>query len=130
MLKQNEMEVFRSQLMLLQSRIQGDVDHLSNGALDSGGGDSKSPTHMAELGTETYEQEFSIRMMENDQDVLDEIRAALIRIEEGTFGMCQSCVEEGRPATKAWIPKMRLKYLPYARNCIECERQRERQYVR
>lgn len=130
MLKQNEMELFRSQLLLLQSRIQGDVDHLSNGALDSAGGDSKSPTHMAELGTETYEQEFSIRMMETDQDVLDEIRAALNRIEEGTFGQCQNCVEEGRPSSKAWIPKMRLKYLPYARNCVECERQREGQYVR
>ena len=85
---------------------------------------------MAELGTETYEQEFSIRMMESDQEVLDEIRAALIRIEEGTFGLCQSCQEEGRPPSKSWIPKVRLKYLPYARNCIECERQREGQYVR
>lgn len=130
MLKPSDMESFRSQLLLLQSRIQGDVDHLSNGALDSGGGDSKSPTHMAELGTETYEQEFSIRMMENDQDVLDEIRAALVRIEDGTFGICLTCVEEGRPTSKSWIPKVRLKYLPYARNCIECERKRERHCVR
>lgn len=130
MLKPSDLELFRSQLMLLQSRIQGDVDHLSHGALDEGNGDSKSPTHMAELGTETYEQEFSLRMMENEQDVLDEIRAALNRIDEGTYGVCQSCKEDGRPPSKCWIPKVRLKYIPYARNCVECERHKEGSFAR
>lgn len=130
MLKQSDLELFRSQLILLQSRIQGDVDHLSHGALDEGAGDSKSPTHMAELGTETYEQEFTLRMMENEQDVLDEIRAALTRIDEGTFGVCHSCKEDGRPPSKCWIPKVRLKYIPYARNCVECERHKEGSFVR
>ncbi|RLS54510.1 MAG: TraR/DksA family transcriptional regulator [Planctomycetota bacterium] len=129
MLKANELDLFRSQLMLLQARIQGDVDHLSDGALDTGG-DSKSPTHMAELGTETYEQEFSLRMMENEQDVLDEIRAALHRIDEGIYGVCQSCVDDGRPPSKCSIPKVRLKYIPYARNCVDCERKKEGHFVR
>ncbi len=130
MLKANELDLFRSQLLLLQSRIQVDVDHLSDGALDAGGGDSKSPTHMAELGTETYEQEFSLRMMENEQEVIEEIRAALHRIEEGSFGVCQLCVEDGRPPSKCVIPKVRLKYIPYCRNCVDCERKKERQFVR
>ena len=65
-----------------------------------------------------------------EQDVLDEIRAALTRIDEGTFGMCHSCKEDGRPPSKCWIPKVRLKYIPYARNCVECERHKEGSFAR
>ena len=75
---------------------------------------------MAELGTETYEQDFSLRVMEGDQDVLREIKAAFIRIENGTFGQCEGCVEQGKPASRCMIPKARLKVIPYARHCVAC----------
>ena len=96
-------------------------------ALDrnDGGGDSKSPTHIAELGTQTFEQDFSLRVAESDQDVLSEIEAALKRIDAGTFGACIACLEEGKTPAKSLIPKARLKAIPYAKNCVECERKRE-----
>jgi DnaK suppressor protein len=111
----------------MQSRIRGDVEQLRDGALNGGDGrnETKSPTHIAELGTENYEQDFSLRVAESDQEVLEEITAALARIEEGTFGLCEECLRAGKPASKAAIKKARLRAIPHARNCIECERKRE-----
>ena len=127
MLKKNELAEFKESLMSLQSRLRGDVQRLTHEALDrnEGGGESKSPTHIAELGTQTYEQDFSLRVVESDQEVLEEIQAALRRIGDGTFGACERCLEEGKPFSKALIPKTRLKAIPYARNCVACERKRE-----
>ncbi len=127
MLKKSELSEFKKALLELQARIRGDVQQLTKEALDrnDGGGDSKSPTHIAELGTQTFEQDFSLRIAESDQDILAEIEAALRRIDAGTFGACLSCLEEGKSPSKALIPKARLKAIPYARNCVECESKRE-----
>lgn len=127
MLKAKDLEQFKALLQDLQARMRGDVDTLTNGALGSEF-DSKSPTHMAELGTETYEQDFSLRMMEGDQEVLDEIRAALKRLEDGTYGICEGCKTEGKPLSKCYIPKMRLKIIPYARHCVACAERVQRQF--
>lgn len=129
MLKQQEFQEFRSLLVELRSRIRGDVEHLTSEALDRdhNGGESKSPTHLAELGTDTYEQDFALRRVENEEEVLVEIEAALQRIEQGIYGLCGGCQEQGKTAAKSVIPKARLRVIPYARNCVECERQRELQ---
>lgn len=128
MLKAKDLDQFKAILLDLQSRMRGDVSALTDGALGNEL-DSKSPTHMAELGTETYEQDFSLRMMEGDQEVLDEIRAALKRIEEGTYGLCEGCREEGKSDSKAAIPKMRLKIIPQARFCVACAEKVQRQFT-
>ena len=127
MLKQPELAEFRQLLRLLRARIRGDVELMKTEALDSfeSSGDSNSPTHLAELGSETYEQEFAMRRVENEQEVLEEIEAAFARIEDGTYGLCAGCLEAGKTAAKAAIPKARLRVIPYARNCVECERKRE-----
>ena len=122
-----ELNRYRKMLVSLRDRLRGDVAQLTDEALDrsEGGGDSRSPTHIAELGTETYEQDFSLRVIESDQEILDEISAALKRIDDGTYGTCQSCLEEGKSLSKAAIKKSRLRAIPYARNCIGCEEKRE-----
>ena len=118
---------FKDLLLVLKARIRGDVEQLTDEALagHDGAAGQNSPTHIAELGTDAYEQDFALRFVENDQEVLDEIEAALVRIDSGTYGVCQSCLEAGRAPSKSQIPKTRLKAIPYARNCIECERKRE-----
>lgn len=128
MLKKPELDQFRQLLLLIKARVDGDMQQLTREALDrgEGGGDPKSPTHLAELGSQAFEQEFSLRFVQNDQEVLNEISAALKRIEKGTYGLCEGCLEEGRPQSKAGIPKARLRVIPYARNCVECERKREK----
>lgn len=127
MLKKAELDEFKNLLHTLRMRVRGDVQHMTADALDrnENGSESKSPTHLAELGTETYEQEFTLRRVENEQEVLEEIEEAFERISDETFGVCLSCKEAGRPPAKSMIPKNRLREIPYARNCVECERKRE-----
>ena len=127
MLKKPELDEFKQLLLALRARIRGDVQHMQDEALDrpDNGGDSKSPTHLAELGTETYEQDFALRRVENEQEVLNEIDEALRRVDDGSYGVCLGCQEDGKSPTKSLIPRARLRVIPYARNCVECERKRE-----
>jgi len=74
---------------------------------------------MADVGTENYDQEFTLSLIENEQETLDQIYAALARIEAGTFGTCEDCAQP--------IAKPRLQAIPYARLCIDCAREREKQ---
>jgi DnaK suppressor protein len=124
-MKKKDLDDLKTVLLQYRARVRGDVQQLTNGALD-GGHDSKSPTHMAELGTDTFEQDFSLGVMERDQGVLEEIEDALKRIDKGTFGLCEGCLEQGKPPSKAAIPKARLNAVPYARYCVDCARKRER----
>ncbi|MDA0833492.1 MAG: TraR/DksA family transcriptional regulator [Planctomycetota bacterium] len=127
-MKKDELDKFKHLLISIQARLRGDVRQLTDETLDRGdvGVESKSPTHLAELGSEAYEQDFSLRFIENEQETLDEITAALVRIENGVYGMCEMCLQAGVSASKAAILKSRLKAIPYARNCVECERKREK----
>lgn len=123
-LKPEEVESFRNILLALRSRLRGDLDQLTDEALfqsgrEASGNLSNLPLHMADLGTESFDQEFTLDLIENEQDTLIQINAALDRIETGRFGICEEC---GQP-----IAKPRLQALPYAASCIECARKRENQ---
>lgn len=128
MMSDTDLKRFQQLLIDCGARIRSDYQHLTHEALDAHA-DSRSPTHLAELGTDAYEQEFSLRFAESDQHVLEEIDAALGRIKDGSFGLCQSCLAAGQPPSKAKIPKTRLREIPYARNCVVCERTREQGHV-
>src|SRR5216684_3998715 len=111
-----EMEAYRESLLALRDRHNGDASHLADEALRRAGGGaagnlSNMPIHMADLGTDNFEQEFSLSLMQNEEQVLTEIAAALDRIQQGTFGQCEEC--------QASIPKPRLQAMPYARYCVE-----------
>ncbi|MEZ6130307.1 MAG: TraR/DksA family transcriptional regulator [Planctomycetaceae bacterium] len=125
MIKDDELENFRNLLRMIQARVRDDVEHMEEEVLCERGGDHGSSNHMAEMGSDAWNQDFSLSMVEKDEESLKEISAALRRIDDGTFGLCERCLEEGLPPSRARIPKARLKALPYARNCVECERKRE-----
>lgn len=128
-MKRPEIDEFKDLLVHIQARLRGDVNQLTNEALGSDrqdiGGESKSPTHMAELGSDTFEQDFALSLVANEQETLIEIEAALKRIQNGDYGMCEGCLAEGKTPAQAAIPKLRLRAIPYARNCVDCERKRE-----
>ena len=127
--KKSEFEEFQLLLEAIRGRLRGDVTQLTNEALgvdrEDIGSESKSPTHMAELGSDTFEQDFALSLVENEQETLGEIDAALERIKDGTFGQCETCLTAGKTPTQAAIPKARLRAIPYARNCVGCERKKE-----
>lgn len=121
-LSPDEQQRFQGILLSLRSRLQGDVDQMTDEALnrggDAGGGNlSSMPIHMADLGTENFDQEFTLGLIENEQETLDEIQAALVRLEVGSYGLCVECEKP--------IAKARLQALPYTRLCIDCARQQE-----
>lgn len=128
-MKKQEVAEFRDLLEEMQYRLRGDVNQLTKEALGTdrqdGGSESKSPTHMAELGSETFEQDFSLSLAANEQETLAEISAALQRIKDGTFGLCEICTKEGKSPAQSAIPKPRLRAIPYCRTCVECARKKE-----
>ena len=117
-----DLETYRETLLALRERLKGDVSHLTSEALRKTGGEasgslSNTPIHMADLGTDNFEQEFTLGLIQNEEQALDEIGAALDRMAQGTFGRCEECQKE--------IPRQRLNALPYARYCVECARKHE-----
>ncbi len=121
-LKQEDLESYRESLLGLQARLRGDLDQMTDEALgrgqpESSGNLSNVPLHMADVGTENYDQEFTLSLIENEQDTLGQINDALGRIEAGSYGRCEECGE--------LIAKPRLQALPYARHCIGCARAME-----
>ena len=128
-MKKPEVTEFKNLLEAIQARLRGDVHQLTNEALGSDrqdtGGESKSPTHMAELGSDTYEQDFALSLVANERETLAEITIALKKVKDGTFGLCEECVKEGKTPSQSTIPKERLRAIPYARTCVGCARKRE-----
>lgn len=127
-MKKAELQEFKELLEDLQARLRGDVRQLTTEALGSdrqdAGAESKSPTHMAELGSEAFEQDFALSLVVNQQETLGEIAAALVKIKDGTYGLCEQCLKDEKPAAQAVIKRERLRAIPYARNCVECERKK------
>ncbi|MFZ4722072.1 MAG: TraR/DksA family transcriptional regulator [Phycisphaerales bacterium] len=111
--------------VLLRSRLEliGRVDSLEDEALRSSGGNlSNMPLHMADVGTDTFDQEFALNMAASDREKLAEIDAALQRITDRTYGVCQIT---GKP-----IPKARLDANPLAKYTVEAARLVERGIAR
>lgn len=73
---------------------------------------------IADLGSDTFERERELQLSENLRDLLDQVEHALTRIDDGSYGECESCGKS--------IEAARLKALPYASLCIDCKRREER----
>lgn len=117
-LSRQEKEVFRRLLVEKRTEILGDVESLHRSALGEGGELSHMPLHMADVGTDQYEQEATLGLMETELKLLRQVDEALERLRNGTYGVC---LETGKP-----IEKARLEYKPWAKYCIEVVRERER----
>jgi RNA polymerase-binding transcription factor DksA len=119
-----DLKTYQQMLLELRERLNGDVSHLTDEALhqkghEAGGNLSSMPIHMADLGTDAFEQENTLNLLHNEEQVLADIAAALERFDQGTYGRCEECQGE--------IPEARLRALPYARFCVECARKQENQ---
>ena len=73
-----ELDTFRERLLALRSRLNGDVSHLADEALKARGGEasgslSNAPLHPADLGTDNYEQEFTLGLLQNQENALAEV---------------------------------------------------------
>jgi RNA polymerase-binding transcription factor DksA len=116
-MKKLEMKAYKKLLLSIRSRLRGDVTAMADAALnktrrESSGDLSSMPIHMADVGSDNFEQEFTLGLMENEEETLERIEAALERIEEGVYGVCLEC--------EAKIPKARLNVIPFTPHCVKC----------
>ncbi|MGD0899624.1 MAG: TraR/DksA C4-type zinc finger protein [Thermoguttaceae bacterium] len=108
----------RERLLVLRARLQGDMTQMEDNALNKDHARTTSmPNHMAELGSGNFDQELTLSLLGSEKDALDQIEAAIERIDDGSYGRCEMCGGK--------IPKARLVAIPYASRCVQCASQRE-----
>jgi RNA polymerase-binding protein DksA len=114
-----ELELFRDAILAKRREIVGDMSSMEREALRSSSGSNLSnlPLHMADMGTDNYEQEFTLGLMEKERKLLRDLNDALAKIQNGTYGICEGT---GKPISKA-----RLEAQPWARYSIEYARKLE-----
>ncbi len=121
-LTKTDVEHFKKLLLEKRHEIVGSVNEMQDETLrksrsDASGDLSSMPIHMADMGSDTYEQEFSLGLMGSERELLKEIDDALARIEAGIYGLCEG--------TGELIARARLEAKPWARYSIEYARRLE-----
>jgi RNA polymerase-binding transcription factor DksA len=91
---------------------------LLKSAKDDSGDLSGYGQHMADAGTDTFDRDFALSLVSNEQEALSEIEAAIKRVHAGTYGICES--------TQKPIAKERLLAVPFTRYSAEAKKQVER----
>ncbi len=112
-MKKTEMRVYKERLLSVRARLRGDVSAMTEHSLrDKNGELSSMPLHMADIGSDNFEQEFTLSLLQSEGDTLSMIESALERIEAGTYGACEEC--------QSPIPKTRLNAIPHTPFCVKC----------
>jgi DnaK suppressor protein len=102
----------RQKLLALRARLLGDMTQMEDYSLQAHVRTVSIPTDKEELGTDNADQELAFSLLGSQKNVLDQIEAALQRIEDGDFGRCERCGEQ--------IPESRIDAIPYAAACVQC----------
>ncbi len=126
-LSKSEIKEFQELLKEKRRSLLGDMAGIEGNSLgrnlqDSSGDLSTMPTHPADIGSDNYEQEFTLGLLESERALLCEINEALDRIADNTFGIC---VGTGEP-----IGKARLRARPWCKYSIEYQRLVEKGLIR
>jgi DnaK suppressor protein len=112
---QKELEELRASLLKEQEELQAQLVEIETSTFSTNQSDLTGETgydeEYADSGTATFEREKDLSLENNVRDLLGKIEKALVRMDEGTYGICERC---GNP-----IEKARVKALPYASLCIK-----------
>ena len=119
----DEMEKFREQLLAEQVRLGEELQEIENRAAHVDESDratelSSYEDHPADLASETFEREKDLAIGESVQHMLHKVINALEKLDRGTYGRCDACAKP--------IKKARLRALPFATLCLECQARLER----
>ena len=110
-----ELEELRQSLLAERAEVQAQLAELETSSFGTSQSDLSGEVafdeEYADSGTATFERERDESLTDNARDLLRKIEKALVRMDEGTYGLCERC---GKP-----IEKARLKALPYATLCIK-----------
>ena len=109
-----ELQQFEDALRGMLGVLTGDIRRLEAETI---GAPDPSGASAEDTGAAVHSMEISLELLERDEDAQDEILAALGRVEQGVFGQCILCEKP--------VPRTRLQAMPYAKHCIDCQRNLE-----
>jgi len=95
---------------------------LKRSSKDDSGDLSGYGQHMADAGTDTFDRDFALSLVSSEQEALTEIDAAIKRVHDGTYGVCEIT---GKP-----ISKERLLAVPFTRYSAEAQKDLEKNRYR
>ena len=118
-----DLSFFRAHLQKQLDLVQGNLnalasDNLKRSPIEATGDISAHSTHMADQGTDNFDRELALNLASGRQESLYDIEDALRRIDDGSYGACESC--------GGAIERARLKALPFAKKCLSCQNTAER----
>ena len=117
-----EISELRERLVEERKDLQAQYDELEESSFAANQSDLTGEMgfdeEYADAGTATFERERDLSLVNNLRDLIERIDKALVKIDEGTYGLCDRC---GKP-----IEKARLKALPYANLCLKDKQAEER----
>ena len=117
-----QLKTFRQLLITERAKLAEEIRAIARDAStsprDASGDLSAYTVHMADMAADTYDRELSMNIASSEQELVYQIDEALKRLDDGTFGLCQQCSQP--------ISISRLKALPYASLCINCQRTQEK----
>jgi len=120
-LPEKRLEKYKEILLKEKEEIQKVINNINDiqkrGAKDGNGDLSAYSQHQADLGSDTDESERRVYLLEKELKNIKLINAALKRIYDKSYGICEICGN--------LIPANRLKIIPYAKYCIKCKEEEE-----
>jgi len=104
----NEKRILTKQMVSLKKTGLGSTLGESIGEL------SVCDNHPADIGDELFERSKDIALLDNAHILLENVEYAFKKIADGTYGYCDKCSQQ--------IPLGRLEAIPWANECIDCQR--------
>ena len=111
-------ERMRQELLKERAELQEQLERLESVEYESVG----YGNHMADDGTVAFEQAVDVALQRQVESTLEKVERALTKLDNGTFGLCETC--------GARIDRARLEALPRARRCLSCQSRKERNGAR
>ncbi|MBU0568730.1 TraR/DksA C4-type zinc finger protein [bacterium] len=117
-MEEKDVQFFKEQLLKMREEILKEVQGMGKDYLlnqnDEWAEIGKYTQHLADIASDNYEREKDIGLASRETALLRRIDKVLLRIEAGTFGICQGCGKE--------IPRERLDAIPYVLLCMDCKK--------
>lgn len=118
-----ELEKFKKLLLKKRDELMANVSHITedtrkNSQKEASGDLSAYSLHMADMASDNYDREFSLKLASGERDTLLDIDEAMMRINDKSYGKCILC---GRD-----IARKRLTAVPHAKLCMSCKSKEEK----
>jgi len=119
-----DLDIYKEKLFNLKDDTLSQIRDISEDTLmksqkDMSGDISGYGIHLADVATDNYERDFNLGLVSNERKTVMNIDAALKRIEDKTYGVCEMC--------NKYIAKSRLNARPHAKYCCKCKEKLEKE---